>query len=346
MGRDVPSLRTDKKPNVVKVKSNGVSRGTNHVSPEPSGQSINITKTEAEALAEISPEKQEAVGISNTNYESASPGGITSNPEPQKSNEKVIGSPVSPASGSASLEENIVAGLRISSNTSGFQSPMNTKQSQQNSPFSAIRAQKSDTHKYHDDEDNWSMASSAATSRTMKSRVTVGVAPSFKSAQRAAQRKEFYSKLEQKHQALKAEKMEYEARTKEEQEEAIKQMRKSMVVKANPVPSFYRQGPPPKVELKKLPLTRAKSPKLSRRKSCGDTTHTSAHEEALCSKVRHSLGTYKPASATSSPIKHTQGRTMNGISTPKKRTTKQSNESPKGSPLKAKGTNSDVTVQS
>lgn len=95
-----------------------------------------------------------------------------------------------------------------------------------------------------------------------------------------------------------------------------------------------------------LPLTRAKSPKLSRRKSCGDTTHTSAHEEALCSKVRHSLGTYKPASATSSPIKPTQGRTMNGISTPKKRTTKQSNESPKGSPLKAKGTNSDVTVQS
>ena len=130
MGRDVPSLRTDKKPNVVKVKSNGVSRGTNHVSPE--GQSINIAKSEAEAHAEISPEKQEAVGISNTNYESASPGGITSNPEPQKSNEKVIGSPISPASGSASLEENIVAGLRISSNTSGFQSPMNTKQSQVN----------------------------------------------------------------------------------------------------------------------------------------------------------------------------------------------------------------------
>nr|GEV77582.1 protein WVD2-like 1 [Tanacetum cinerariifolium] len=130
MGRDVPSLRTDKKPNIVKVKSNGVSRGTNHVSPKPSGQSINITKSEVEAHAEVCPEKPEAVGISNTNYESASPGRITSNPEPQKSNEKVIGSPVSPASGSAPLDKNIAAGLRISSNTSGFHSPMNMKQSQ------------------------------------------------------------------------------------------------------------------------------------------------------------------------------------------------------------------------
>nr|XP_043640318.1 protein WAVE-DAMPENED 2-like isoform X1 [Erigeron canadensis] len=239
-------------------------------------------------------------------------------------------------------KKNVATGLRISSDTNSFQSPMKTKQSQQSSPFSAPRVQK-----YHDEEDNWSVASSAATSRTVRSRVTVGVAPSFKSAQRAAQRKEFYEKLEQKHQALKAERMEYEARTKEEQEEAIKQMRKSMVVKANPVPSFYRQGPPPKVELKKLPLTRAKSPKLSRRKSCGDTTHSSAHEEALCSRVRHSIGTYKPGSATSSPIKLTHGRTINGISKPKDRTTKQPSTTPNGSPLKlSKETNSDITVQS
>lgn len=350
MGRDIASLRIDKKPNAVKVKSNGVSRGTvDHVSSKPSGENINVRKNVGEegSHVERSPEKQEEVGVKSTNYEIVSQTGITPKPEPSKSNEKIIGSPVSPASGSASVEENVATGLHISSNTTSFHSPMNTKQSQQqNSPFSAPRAQKSSyTHKYHDEEDNWSVASSAATSRTVKSRVTVGVAPSFKSAQRAAQRKEFYTKLEQKHQALKAEKMEYEARTKEEQEEAIKQMRKNMVVKANPVPTFYRQGPPPKVELKKLPLTRAKSPKLSRRKSCGDTTHSSAHEEALCSRVRHSLGTYKPGSATSSPIKQTQGRTS---SKPKDRTTKkQPNETPKGSPLKlSKETNSDIAVQS
>ncbi|KAI3691290.1 hypothetical protein L2E82_49577 [Cichorium intybus] len=270
----------------------------------------------------------------STNHETGSPESITPKIEPSKSNEKVLTSPVSPVS-----------------NTTNLHSPLNAKQSQfeqRNSPFTTPRPLKSDANKYHDEEDNWSMASSAATSRTLKSRVTVGVAPSFKSAQRAAQRKEFYTKLEQKHQALKAEKMEYEARTKEEQEEAIKQMRKSMVVKANPVPSFYRQGPPPKVELKKLPLTRAKSPKLTRRKSCGDTTHPSVDEKALCSKVRHSLGTYKPVSATSSPVKPTQGRTINGVNRAKDRAaTKPVNEPAKPSPRKlAKETNVDVSVQS
>ncbi|CAH1429805.1 unnamed protein product [Lactuca virosa] len=282
----------------------------------------------------------------SSNHENESE--ITPKTGASKSNEKVLSSPVSPASGSASasVEENVNPGLRISSNTTTLHSPPNAKQSpQRNSPFSTPRQ----PNKYHDEEDNWSMASSAATSRTVRSRVTVGVAPTFKSAQRAAQRKEFYTKLEQKHQALKAEKMEYEARTKEEQEEAIKQMRKSMVVKANPVPSFYRQGPPPKVELKKLPLTRAKSPKLSRRKSCGDTTHPSVvDEKALCARVRHSLGTYKPVSATSSPVKPTtQGRTVHGNGMSRDRTTKPVNEPAKPSPRKlAKETNANITVQS
>ncbi|CAI9271813.1 unnamed protein product [Lactuca saligna] len=55
---------------------------------------------------------------------------------------------------------------------------------------------------------------SVATSKTVRSRVIVGVAPSFKSAQRDYQWKEFCTMLEQKHHALKVEKMEYEARTK------------------------------------------------------------------------------------------------------------------------------------
>ncbi|VFQ66289.1 unnamed protein product [Cuscuta campestris] len=164
-----------------------------------------------------------------------------------------------------------------------------------------------DDLKHLDEEDSWSLTSSTAASvRTIKSKLTVPVAPSFRSAERVARRKEFYEKLGEKHKALEAEKQECAARTKEEEEAAIKQLRKNMVYKANPVPSFYQEGPPPKAELKKLPVTRAKSPNFTRRKSCGDVTSREEKKDPVRS-TRHSIGAYREYNPTlSAPKKKDQ----------------------------------------
>ncbi|CAN6817029.1 unnamed protein product [Brassica oleracea] len=178
--------------------------------------------------------------------------------------------------------------------------------SQTNLPLTARKTVR-DQKKHHDDEeeDSFSVASSTATS--VRSKVTIGVAPTFRSTSRVERRKEFYKKLEDKQKALEEEKRENEKRLKEEQEVVTKQLRKNMVYKANPVPNFYYETPPPKLPLKKFPLTRPKSPNLNRRKSCSETVNSS-HQEVKgkhFARRRHSVDGCKKESKASKNIPST-----------------------------------------
>ncbi|CAN6439461.1 unnamed protein product [Victoria cruziana] len=189
---------------------------------------------------------------------------------------------------------------RSPSNSTGQMSPMGPKKTQ---PMSPIMSRKllHESAKSPDDEDTCSIASTTASIRSSRAKAYVPSAPTFRCSERAEKRKEFYAKLEEKHQALQVEKSQKDAKAKEAEEASLKELRKSMTFRANPVPSFYYEGPPPKAELKKIPPTRAKSPKFSRRRSCDGVSSTQSHSENKASSVRvtrHSTGNYKSSGSS------------------------------------------------
>lgn len=79
-----------------------------------------------------------------------------------------------------------------------------------------------------------------------------------------------------------------------------------------------------------LPVTRAKSPNLTRRKSCSDAVTASPEEKKVSARSRHSIGVYKQGSPTPPTPKikdRVNGRISNG--TPRvKEPTKAKKESP------------------
>ncbi|GLJ48990.1 hypothetical protein SUGI_1033590 [Cryptomeria japonica] len=128
--------------------------------------------------------------------------------------------------------------------------------------------------------------------------------------ERAQKRKEFNAKLEEKLHAKEEEKRQLQAKTKEQQEEQLKKMRRSLSFKANPVPDFYHEAIPPKLESKKIPPTHAKSPNLGQRKNSIGFEPQDNHNEH---GVEHTNGDHvrKTHSKVSSAVK----KTMPNVST-------------------------------
>ncbi|XP_024538829.1 protein WVD2-like 7 [Selaginella moellendorffii] len=110
----------------------------------------------------------------------------------------------------------------------------------------------------------------------------------LKSGERAIKRKEFYAKLAERLAAKEQEKNQIKAKSQEEKEADLRKLRRSLTFKAKPMPDFYHEQPAETKASKKVPATRAISPRLGRleRKTSVDTHHEH-HHVRLCQQQRH-----------------------------------------------------------
>lgn len=112
----------------------------------------------------------------------------------------------------------------------------------------------------------------------------------FNSDVRAERRKEFNSKLEERLTAKEVASKQAQAKTKEEIDAEIRELRKGLSFKASPMPSFYQDSTPPKLEIKKIPPTRPKSPRLGRKNNVAGVPCDSKLEGVSCpSEIEQSL---------------------------------------------------------
>lgn len=366
MGRELTDVHMDKNSNGVAPNSNGASCDKVHVAPKISEDDADAKDYEVKECTEENSvenflEKQDELGMKSKNFDVDLTDDTNDKPAVQKSNSlpsnsrgpanvrtsRTVPQPFALATEKRASGTTRQGGAETAADSNHAQSPMAKKTSQPNSPLTSRKLSQLDNKKLLDEEDSWSVASSTAASVR---KVTVGTAPKFRCSARAEKRKEFYTKLEQKHKALEEERSQCEARLKEEQEAAIKQLRKSLVIKAKPVPSFYYEGPPPKAELKKLPLTRPKSPKLnngSRRKSCNDAIISAGEDKGRVSAraQRHSIGNCKESPATKTP--KSKIREQNGNGTYKLKDELKQMETTKTSPQNiTEQAITDITVES